>query len=207
MTFQQKDRIIGTVILNKYFKNYLTGYEGSSSSIEHMCYRNLTNCYIVLESIITSIRRLKVATLTCFDVANYFLALANEDVGDSISNLKLQKLVYYAQGFSLALKGEVLFDDPIEAWAHGPAIRKLYHEYKDNGANAIDKPEDMNFTKYDDDVKSLLNQVYEEYGQFSAWKLRDMSHEEEPWVKGNARTSKVITIKDLKKYFLTQIED
>ncbi len=146
------------------------------------------------------------ATLTCFDVANYFLTLADEDVGDSISNLKLQKLVYYAQGFSLALRGEALFDEAIEAWAHGPAIRELYHEYKEHGANAIEKPENVDFAKYDDDVKSLLNQVYEEYGQFSAWKLREMSHEEEPWAKGNAKADKIIITKDLKKYFLTQIE-
>jgi len=147
------------------------------------------------------------ATLTCFDVANYFLTLANEDVGDSISNLKLQKLVYYAQGFSLALRDEVLFDETIEAWAHGPAIRELYHKYKDNGANAIDKPRDVDFTKYEEDVKSLLNQVYEEYGQFSAWKLRDMSHEEEPWKRGNAGLDKIISNEVLKDYFLTQIED
>ena len=147
------------------------------------------------------------ATLTCFDVADYFLTLANEDVGDSIPNLKLQKLVYYAQGFSLALRGEALFDEPIEAWTHGPAIPELYHKYKEHGANAIDKPENVDFTKYDDGVKSLLNQIYEEYGQFSAWKLREMSHEEEPWMSGNARTDKIITHKDLKKYFLTQIED
>lgn len=146
-------------------------------------------------------------TLTCFDVADYFLTLANEDVGDSISNLKLQKLVYYAQGFSLALRDKALFDETIEAWAYGPAIRALYHKYKDNGANAIDKPENVDFTKYDDDVKSLLNQVYQEYGQFSAWKLREMSHEEEPWARGDARAGKIITIKDLKKYFLTQTED
>lgn len=147
------------------------------------------------------------ATLTCFDVANYFLTLTNEDVGDSISNLKLQKLVYYAQGFSLALRGKVLFDESIEAWAHGPAIPELYHKYKEYGANAINKPEGVDFTKYDDNVKSLLNQVFEEYGQFSAWKLREMSHEEEPWAKGNARASQTITISDLKEYFLTQTED
>lgn len=168
---------------------------------------HLTINYKMLKSIITSIRRWGMATLTCFDVANYFLTLANEDVGDSISNLKLQKLVYYAQGFSLALRDKTLFDEAIEAWAHGPAIRELYHKYKDNGANAIEKPKDVDFAKYDDDVKSLLNQVYEEYGQFSAWKLREMSHEEEPWASGNATTDKIITNKDLKKYFLTQIED
>jgi len=45
---------------------------------------------------------------SCFDVAKYFLAQSSEDAGDLISNLKLQKLVYYAQGFSLALNGRPL---------------------------------------------------------------------------------------------------
>ncbi len=54
--------------------------------------------------------------LTCFDVADYFLSRCDEDSGDAISNLKLQKLVYYAQGFSLALLGEPLFQNKMEAW-------------------------------------------------------------------------------------------
>src|SRR5450631_518283 len=58
--------------------------------------------------------------LTARAVADYFLSLVDEEAGDSLSNLKLQKLVYYAQGFSLALTGKRLFDEAIEAWEHGP---------------------------------------------------------------------------------------
>lgn len=54
--------------------------------------------------------------LTCFDAADYFLSKIDEDAGDVITNLKLQKLVYYAQGFSLALCGRPLFAERIEAW-------------------------------------------------------------------------------------------
>lgn len=57
--------------------------------------------------------------ISCSDVARYFLALVDEDAGDSLSNLKLQKLVYYAQGFHLALYGEPLFprgDSSVETW-------------------------------------------------------------------------------------------
>lgn len=59
--------------------------------------------------------------LTCFDVADYFLTQSNEtqsndeNSGDFLSNLKLQKLVYYAQGFSLALLNRPLFNEEIEA--------------------------------------------------------------------------------------------
>lgn len=147
------------------------------------------------------------SNLSCFDVANYFLSLADEDIGDSISNLKLQKLVYYAQGFSLALLGKLLFSEEIEAWAHGPAIPALYKKFKVHGADAIKKPEDLDFSKFDDDTKCLLNQVYEQYGQFSAWKLRDMTHGEEPWQRAFKGYDKTISNEDLKKYFLSEIEE
>ena len=62
--------------------------------------------------------------------AKYFLAQASEDAGDLISNLKLQKLVYYAQGFHLALYDEPLFLEAIEAWTHGPVVPDLYRHYK-----------------------------------------------------------------------------
>ncbi len=149
----------------------------------------------------------KEANLTCFDVADYFLSLVDDDSGDAISNLKLQKLVYYAQGFSLALYDKPLFKARIEAWSHGPVIRALYDRYKVLGAGPIPRPETVDFSKFDNDTKALLNEVYEQYGQFSAWKLREMSHEEETWIKGNNRASKIIKEDDLKQFFLTQVED
>lgn len=60
--------------------------------------------------------------LNCFDVAKYFLAQQDETAGDLISNLKLQKLIYYAQGFHLAISDRPLFPEPIKAWIHGPAV-------------------------------------------------------------------------------------
>ena len=62
------------------------------------------------------------STLSCYDVAQYFLAKADEDAGDLMSNLKLQKLVYYAQGFALVLLEKPLFPERIEAWIHGPVV-------------------------------------------------------------------------------------
>lgn len=63
------------------------------------------------------------------DVADYFIWLAN-DSGSFISNLKLQKLVYYAQAWYLAIYGQSLFDEDFEAWVHGPIIPSLYQKYK-----------------------------------------------------------------------------
>ena len=119
--------------------------------------------------------------LTCFDVADYFLAQIDEDVGDLISNLKLQKLVYYAQGFHLAIFGWPLFDESLEAWTHGPVVPALYQKYKDYKSNSIARPEGIDFTKFDRDSRDLLDEVYSAFGQYSAWKLRNMTHQESPW--------------------------
>lgn len=144
------------------------------------------------------------SALTCHDVAKYFLVQIDEDAGDLISNLKLQKLVYYAQGFYLALFGEPLFTEPIEAWTHGPVVPELYHHYKHYGSNSIPIPDDIDFLKYDTQVRELLDDVYRVYGQFSAWKLRNMTHNEESWKNAYAGNG-VISHQAMRKYFETQL--
>ena len=146
--------------------------------------------------------------LTCFDVANYFLAQTNDESGDLISNLKLQKLVYYAQGLYLAAYDSPLFAEEIQAWTHGPVVPDLYHLYKGYGVGAIPTPNDLDFEKYDEQAREMLDDVYKVYGQFSAWKLRDMTHEEPPWVEANGSgPSTVISHESLKRYFRTQLTD
>ncbi|MBD2305686.1 SocA family protein [Chroococcidiopsis sp. FACHB-1243] len=142
--------------------------------------------------------------LTCRDIAKYFLAQEDEDAGDLISNLKLQKLVYYAQGFHLALYDEPLFSERIEAWTHGPVVPELYRDYKEIGANGIPCPDDIDFSIYDEKTRSLLDEVYCVFGQFSAWKLRNMTHEEAPW-KDVSVPGGEITQSAMKEYFKTQL--
>ncbi|USH02118.1 DUF4065 domain-containing protein [Grimontia kaedaensis] len=136
------------------------------------------------------------------DVAKMFVSLGEED---GVSNLKLQKLAYYAQGFFLALYGKTLFDDDIEAWAHGPVIPTLYHEYKSFGKSPIELESRFNayvcLTKQE---IAHIEEIYDVFGQFSAWKLRNMTHEEAPWVANEAVAS-VISKKELKEYFETRV--
>ena len=143
------------------------------------------------------------------DIAEYFLSLCNcsDDSGDLISNLKIQKLVYYAQGFSLAIRNKPLFREPIQAWPHGPVVPDLYKKYKEFGNGPL-PTENLNIDlhKYPKDVKELLDEVYDIYGQFSAGKLRNMTHEESPWrTTYQAGKSNEISHEKLKEYFLTQI--
>ncbi len=68
------------------------------------------------------------------NIAEYFLWKASNE-SRPVTNKKLQKLLYYAQAWSLVLRDKKLFDDKIEAWIHGPAIRKVYLGYKEFGFN------------------------------------------------------------------------
>lgn len=125
------------------------------------------------------------ATHTASQVAKWFLAYnriaAADDGAEYISNLKLQKLLYYAQGCFLAATGSPIFSDDIVAWQHGPVVESVYHEYKSNGANGIIFDEDFDFLQFNRDENDLLQEVYNTFGQYSAWKLRDMTHSETPW--------------------------
>jgi len=137
-------------------------------------------------------------------IAEYFLTYVDEDAGEGITNLKLQKLVYYAQGVYLAIYKKPLFNASIEAWIHGPIVASLYHIYEKYGNNPIPTPKQIDFSIYSQNVKEILDEVYNVFGQFSAWKLQHMVYEELPWketIYGN-----VISLEVLHKYFKTIIK-
>ena len=142
--------------------------------------------------------------LNCYDVANYFLAQQDESAGDLISNLKLQKLVYYAQGFHLVLCDRPLFSEAIAAWTHGPVVPELYEYYKKYGNGAIPCPAEIDFTRYDEETRSILDEVYSVFGQYSAWKLRNMTQAEYPWQAASS-TRSIISDRSMKEYFKTQV--
>ena len=144
---------------------------------------------------------------TVDQIADYFIWRANndEEFGDNITNLKLQKLVYYAQGFSLALNGRVLFNEDIRAWAHGPVVPVLYSRFKDQRATPLATPEDFLPKSIDSDTRELLEEVYSVYGQYSAWGLRNLTHEERPW--RDTATNGIISVEKMKAFFSTQLTD
>jgi len=117
--------------------------------------------------------------IECLKIAKYFLSCVDEDAEDSLSNLKRQKLLYYAQGLHLALYDEPLFCGPILAWTHGPVVAGICHKYKEFGANPIPK-EEIDFADYDLRTREILDEVWDVYGQFSGSKLRNMTHQESP---------------------------
>lgn len=147
---------------------------------------------------------------TARDIANWLLMWADAQEGDDagVTNLKLQKLLYYSQGHFLAERGEALFDDPIEAWAHGPVVKSEYHRLKgySNGAIDVDDvvPDDFDWGAYRD-VEQHLMAVWNTYGQYAAWALREKTHKEAPWLNAfNGDHNVQITQDALRDFFATR---
>lgn len=103
--------------------------------------------------------------------------------GEAITNLKLQKLLYYAQAWHLVFTDQPLFLDRIEAWVHGPVVPTVFRRFRDCGWSPIDgsvEPES------DKEVLNLLNSVLESYGGYSATELERLTHTETPWLAARA---------------------
>ena len=129
---------------------------------------------------------------------NYNRLIMSESDADLISNLKLQKLLYYAKGCFLAYFDRPLFNEPIVAWEHGPVVESVYQEYKSNRANGIVFDDYFN-SEFDNEEESLLEEVYNTFAKYSAWGLRNMTHQETPWI--STQQSSVIDNEVIKKYF------
>lgn len=136
------------------------------------------------------------------DIANKIISKTDLEHGDTISNLKLQKMMYYQQGFHLAYFGTPLFDEDIVAWQYGPVVPSVYKEYKSFESNSISTSKKG--ISLSDDEEELFNNVYEEYNQFSAVALMKMTHEESPWK--TTEINSVISRDKMMAFFKTQIE-
>jgi uncharacterized phage-associated protein len=118
------------------------------------------------------------AEITAHQVADYFIAFSR-DVGDPLTNLKLQKLLYYAQGWYLALYDKPLFPDRIEAWPHGPVVPPVYGRFKRWRWDAIG--DEIGPPDLPEDVRAHLEEVIRVFGGFTAFALEQMTHQEDPW--------------------------
>lgn len=118
-------------------------------------------------------------------VANYLIAECRER-GELLTNLKLQKLLYYAEAWHLALRDEPLFAEDFKAWVHGPVLVSQYHRFKDYRwqpiTEAIDAP------VLDEALKEFLNEIIDVFGCETAVALELMTHREQPWIEARGDT-------------------
>lgn len=122
---------------------------------------------------------------------------------NEITPLGLQKLLYFCQGFSLALQSKPLFNEDCKAWTHGPVYEEIYHLFKDFVFNPIDDERFSILNNGKDTLskeeKQIIDLVSATFGSYSGKMLELITHIEAPWKK--TKTNCVITKDIIKKYF------
>jgi uncharacterized phage-associated protein len=143
-------------------------------------------------------------------IANEFIRLSKQ-VGTAFTQMQLQKLVYIAHGWNLAINGAALtYDDP-QAWDYGPVYRELRDSLRDYGSSKVireirngeftpgvfaDEPNEAAVATLSDGEGSVIRRVYKDYGKFHAFQLSALTHNEDtPWTKvyanGSGRSSPI----------------
>ena len=143
------------------------------------------------------------------DVAAFFIDLAQKQydcgLGDLATNMRVNKLLYFAQGWHLARYGKPLFDAAIEAWQYGPVVPEVYDRYKVFGAHGIavaGAPDESAFTS---DEYALLLDVATEYDNLSTGALMRMTHEAgSPWSMVSQQEREQIPLQSIKEHFDAQ---
>ena len=135
-----------------------------------------------------------------FDVAAYIL----EKKG-IMSTMKLQKLIYYSQAWSMVWDEKPLFEEDIEAWANGPVVRDLFYYYR--GRYQIETVEIGNPRLLDQEQQNTVDAVLDYYGDKSAQWLIELTHFEDPWILAREglppleRGDKVIPLDAMADYY------
>jgi uncharacterized phage-associated protein len=131
-----------------------------------------------------------------FEVANWFLST------EPTTQMKLQKLCYYAQAWSYALYNKPFVDDEFQAWAQGPMSPTLYDKYKDCGIDCLHP--DAPVTDFCTEDAVLLVSVWKTYGEYTGNALEALSQTEPPWIKARNSHEHPITAispQDMQDYF------
>ena len=132
------------------------------------------------------------------DAAKYIIDRYQEQTGILIDEMKLHKLLYFAQREAFALTGEPLFEGDFEGWFHGPVCREVRNAYID-GEFYADTEEVSEKCAY------ILNNVIVEYGHYESWYLSELSHKEISWknarkgLKKNQRGSRLLSLEDIRE--------
>jgi len=142
--------------------------------------------------------------INIFAIAEYLIRFFDKKES-ALTNLKLQKLAYYAQGISIGRYSAKLFNEPILAWEHGPVVKVLYQKYKEYGKEPLrpNPTQSIDEIEKNDLVKKILDETISLYGLYTPWILRDKTHNETPWLE--AKRNGEITEDKLLSFFGKQL--
>jgi len=113
------------------------------------------------------------------NVAQYVFQEYKRVTGEVIDEMKLHKLLYFAQRESFAITDATLFEGEFEGWKYGPVCKEIRNSITPDGI--IDVFEDVS-----DECKYIVNNVILEYGSLASWKLSELSHKELSWINARA---------------------
>lgn len=111
------------------------------------------------------------------DVAKYILGACGE-----MTTMKLQKLCYYAQAWSLVWDGKPIFPDQIEAWVNGPVIPNLYQEHRGKFSVSASELSFGDANRLTSSERDTIDAVLDHYGSYSGTQLSQITHHESPWL-------------------------
>lgn len=149
-------------------------------------------------------------------ISKYIINYSDEHFG-GISNLRLQKLLYFVQVEFIKETGQAAFNEEIEAWSFGPVVPEIYRKYKIFGRENIILNINENFRIFfmepDESVneeisvndKDIINRVLEEASILPTVELVNISHKQDPWknaYKGENFLGQIISKESIKKYFV-----
>lgn len=152
-------------------------------------------------------------TISAIDTAKLILARIKKiekENAETVSRLKLLKLLYYIQGYHLAMFNKPLFNAEVEAWDHGPVVRSVYNwirkQKDDETVNkmAFSDEEVKNLNLHDTQIE-LIDDVLKIYNKYSAYGLRDKTHKETPWLENYEKGENNEISKDCLKRFFTPL--
>lgn len=143
-------------------------------------------------------------------IADFFIWFCAQH-GDVLTNLKLQKLLYFAQGWHLAFFDKALFKDEIQAWISGgivPNVWKRFRKFKNSPITL----EIKNKPCLDESIENHLKEVFLYYGKYSAYELELLCHKSIPWLiarkdlAADAPSYEIINLENMKKYYKSLIK-
>lgn len=139
-------------------------------------------------------------------VSDAVILIHREIFEESPTPMKLQKLCYYAQGYSL-VDSEGLFKEDFQAWQHGPVLVELYHKFKHYQWRQISEETLV----VEEGLRELITEVVSAYGRYDGAALSTMTHRETPWLEARGDleesdgSTELITKNSLRSFFKSKL--
>ena len=136
-------------------------------------------------------------------IARYIIQRCNLE-NKTISNLKLQKILYFVQAEFLVVKGQPCFQEDIEAWDFGPVVPEVYHSYKVFGSSNIPAiGRQIKVIGISEKDRKLIDGIVDECAQYSASALVEITHHQTPWIEAYHKPgyNNVISLDSIREYF------